>query len=407
VSTGTDGVLFLAWTRTAGRSHEIAAALGGTAHPVFPERLSAKRLVLLRYAYSLVASVGMLIRLRPSTVIVTNPPIVPGLLVRAWATLTRRPYVLDSHPSAFGAKNHRISQRLIGVHRWLARGAAVTMVTTAEWVDTLHRWGAKGLIVHEAPPLWTAGPPHQPPAGSRPRVLFPGVFSGDEPVDLVWEVARVRPEVEFRVTGLKSRCPQRLLRDKPDNITLVGYLDAAAYAAEVDGSHAILALTTEPTSVMRCGYEAVYSRRPLIVSGWPAGRDAFPHAVHTSNDAGHLASAVDLVLSPAWRDTALLDLALKEQTYRWNQQLDALRSATSATSSGMPAAGPRRPAGKASPGYLACRGGPPGQAARRHPAALVRRDTVAAHRARDLVRGGLPDAGEVLGRGRARGACGD
>lgn len=329
------GVLFLAWTRTSGRSQEIATALGGDARPIFSERLSAKRLVLIRYAYSLVTSIGVLIRLRPSAVIVTNPPIIPGLLVRGWSAVTRRPYVLDSHPSSFGAKNHRISQRLIGVHRWLARGAAVTMVTTQEWVDTLASWGAEGLIVHEAPPLWSVGPLPRAAEGVRPRVLFPGVFSGDEPVDLVWQVARLRPDVEFRVTGLTSRCPEHLFRDKPDNVTLVGYLDTAAFAAEVDGAHAVLALTTEPTSVMRCGYEAVYSRRPLIVSDWPAGQDAFPHAVHASNDAESLASAVDLALSPAWRDEALLDLALKEQTYRWNQQLDALRSATSATSSGM------------------------------------------------------------------------
>lgn len=336
--TGADrrrvgGVLFLAWTRTSGRSHEIAAALGGHARPVFPVRLSARLLFPVRYAYCLVVSIGVLLELRPSSVIVTNPPVFPGLLVKLWSVLTRRPYVLDSHPSSFGAKDHRISQRLIGVHRWLARGAAVTMVTTQEWVDTLNGWGARGLIVHEAPPLWTVGPLPARSEGTRPRVLFPGVFSGDEPVDLVWAVARLRPEVEFRVTGLRSRCPEHLIPDLPANITLVGYLDAAAFAAEVDGAHAVLALTTEPTSVMRCGYEAVYSRRPLIVSDWPAGRDAFPHAVHAPNDAERLASAVDLALSPAWRETALLELALKEQTYRWNQQLDALRSAFSAPSS--------------------------------------------------------------------------
>lgn len=340
MSTGRgSGVLFLAWTRTAGRSYEIAAALGGQARPIFSERLADKRLFPIRYAYSLVVSVAELVKLRPSAVIVTNPPIVPGLLVRAWAAITHRPYVLDSHPSSFGAKNHRISQRLIGVHRWLARGAAVTMVTTQEWVDVLAGWGAKGLILHEAPPLWTAGPLRDPAPGARPRVLFPGVFSGDEPTDLVWQVARLRPDVEFRVTGLRSRCPEQLLRDLPENVTLVGYLGSQDYAAEVDGAHAVLALTTEPTSVMRCGYEAVYSRRPLIVSDWPAGQEAFPHAVHAPNDAEALASAVDLALSPAWRDEALLDLALKEQTYRWNQQLDALRSATSATSSATRAAG--------------------------------------------------------------------
>jgi hypothetical protein len=336
-------VLFLAWTRTAGRSHEIAAALGGNARPIFSERLADKRLFPIRYAYSLLVSIAVLVRLRPSAVIVTNPPIVPGLLVRAWSRITGRPYVLDSHPSSFGAKNHRISQRLIGVHRWLARGAAATMVTTQEWVDVLAGWGAKGLILHEAPPLWTVRPLQETASGVRPRVLFPGVFSGDEPTDLVWQVARLRPDAEFRVTGLRSRCPEQLIRDLPENVTLVGYLGPQDFAAEVDGAHAVLALTTEPTSVMRCGYEAVYSRRPLIVSDWPAGQDAFPHAVHAPNDAEGLASAVDLALSPAWRDEALLDLALKEQTYRWNQQLDALRSATSATSSATRAAAGNSP----------------------------------------------------------------
>jgi hypothetical protein len=236
--------------------------------------------------------------------------------------------VLDSHPSSFGAKNHAVSRRLIAVHRWMARRAATTMVTTHDWVSVLESWGAHGTILHEAPPLWTT---QALPEVSGRRVLFPGVFAGDEPVEAVVELARLMPDITVRITGDIAKCPERIRANLPANVTLAGYLDAVAFAAEVDAADAILALTTEPTSVMRAAYEAVYSRRPLIVSDWDAGKDAFPHAIHTENDAQKLVAAVETALG-AGRDEALLDLALKEQTRRWNQQLENLQLAISVRS---------------------------------------------------------------------------
>lgn len=321
------GVLFLAWTRTSGRSLEIATALDGEAACVMPATLSARRLVLVRYAVSAVLTLVVLARRRPACVIVTNPPVVPALLVRAWTTVAGGRYVLDSHPSSFGAKDHRVSQRLIGVHRWLARGAAATMVTAQVWVDVLASWGAVGLVVHEAPPLWSTRALRGP---SGRRVLFPGVYAGDEPIDVVLEVARRRPDLQIRVTGDLRRCPDRVTRALPANVVLLGYLASEDFAAEVDAADVVMVLTTEPTSVPRAGYEAVYSRRPLVVSDWPVARDAFPRALHAPNDADALAAALDAAQSGPQRDPLALDRALAHQEERWNTQLDALRRVTSA-----------------------------------------------------------------------------
>lgn len=328
-------VLFVAWTRTSGRSHEIAAALGGRAVCVMPTRFGAGRLVLVRYAYSAAATLRALARYRPTSVIVTNPPVVSALVVRAWTALAGGGYLLDSHPSSFGAKDHRLSQRLLPVHRWLARGAVTTMVTAQVWVDVLASWGAAGTVVHEAPPLWTTSPLTGP---SRGRVLFPGVFAGDEPIDVVLEVARRRPQLQIRVTGDLRRCPERVREQLPPNVRLLGYLPTPAFAAEVDAADVVLVLTSEPTSVARAGYEAVYSRRPLVVSDWPVAREAFPCAVHAPNEAQALAEALDRAQTSNARAAGALDAALAAAEERWSQQLDALRRATS------------RPAGRAAGG---------------------------------------------------------
>lgn len=340
-------VLFIAWTRNSGRSDDIAGALGGRARCIYPERLADRRLVLLRYAVSAVRTLVHLVADRPGAVIVTNPPVVPGVLVRAWSTLTGRPYVLDSHPVAFGAKDNAVARRLMGVHRWLARGARTTLVTTVDWVEVLTGWGAHGTVVHEAPPAWAPDVARSRPGGpatgatpgvGRRRVLFPGVFASDEPFDVVLEVARRLPDVDFHVTGDPARCPAHLREALPANVTLVGFVPILRFAAEVEAAHVVMALTTERTSVVRAGYEAVYSHRPLVVSDWPAAREAFPSAVFSGHDPDALVEALREAFTAHRQAPAVLAAAAAQQTQRWDAQAAALLARLS----------PAAPAGEAS-----------------------------------------------------------
>lgn len=304
----------------------MAAALGGRAvHVYFPGLTTGVPRNLLRFGLSAVVTAGHLLARRPAAVIVTNPPVVPGLLATAYGALTHRPVVLDSHPTSFGAKGHSLSRRLLPLHRWMARRASAVMVTTGHWVREVDSWGGRGLIVHEAPPRWTVSD-HQRRPGARPRVLFVGVFASDEPIEVVVEAARALPDLDVHVTGDPRRCPPQLRDSMPGNVRLVGFLGPDEYRQAVQDADVLLVLTTEPTSVVRAGYEAVYARRPLVVSDTPVLREVFPEAVHTANQAGDVAGALRTALSLAG-EPERLNAALDLQESRWDDQLTQLRAA--------------------------------------------------------------------------------
>lgn len=321
----TPSVSVITWQRHPSRAEEMAEALGGEAvHVYFPHLTSGVPRNLLRFALSTVVTSAHLLLRRPASVVVTNPPVVPGLLATAYGAVTGRPVVLDSHPTSFGAKDHAVSRRLLPLHRAMARRAAAVMVTTDHWVREVDSWGGRGLVVHEAPPRWTVAE-LAPRQQRRPRVLFVGVFASDEPVEEVVGAARAAADLDVHITGDPRRCPPDLLGSLPPNVTLTGFLDADDYRRAVEEADVVLVLTTEPTSVVRAGYEAVYARRPLVVSDTPVLREVFPGAVHTENSAGAIAEALRAALTADGPDrrAAALDL----QQVRWADQLTRLRAA--------------------------------------------------------------------------------
>ena len=81
-------LLYIAWTHVGGRSAEIAASLGGEARNVYFPSLKSGWRVPLRYVLSAVVTVALLVRHRPRSVIVTNPPIFPAP-IRTGGTIDR------------------------------------------------------------------------------------------------------------------------------------------------------------------------------------------------------------------------------------------------------------------------------------------------------------------------------
>lgn len=334
------GLVFVTWQRHAGRAEEMAAALGGDAVQVHPAGPGGRRLpVLARYALSAVLTGAELLRRRPSAVVVVNPPVVPGAVVAGYCALTGARFVLDSHTSSFGVKENRVARAVLPLTRLLARRADAVMVAAPEWAGQVARWGGRGLVVHEAPPRQELLAPVR---HERPVVLFVGIFAADEPVEEVVGAARLLPGVTFRVTGDLERCPAPLRAAAPANVEFVGFLGAADYWAQVREATALIALTTEPTSVMRAAYEAVYAGRPLVVSDWPLLRELFPAAQHAPNTAEGIAAAVARAVEPEAAQGVQRAHAL--QAARWRAQRDELLAVL-----GRARSAPQPPAGAAQP----------------------------------------------------------
>ena len=321
-------VVYLAWSVNRGRVVELGDLLDAHPRLFYPRLLAGRRLKVVRYLVSVLWTGLVVLRERPTVVVVINPPVLAAASVVAFARLSGAVVVLDSHPGGFGAQGDRLSAALQPLHRWAVRRARATLVTGEHWAGVVTQWGGRPLVVHEPPAPWTA-PGHtgalSGPVG-RAQVLFLGTYGRDEPVGELVEAARLLPEVELRVTGDPGAAPPGLLDELPSNVRLLGYLGPAEYQAEVLRADLAVVLTTEPTSVMRAGYEAVYARRPLLVSDWPGLRVVFPHAIHVPNTAQGIADGVRRAVHDLERLRGLAAPAREEQEQRWRAQLAELRS---------------------------------------------------------------------------------
>lgn len=316
-------VVFVAWTSAPERANEIATALGGQAFCHYPMG-HLKAIAPLRYVVSGLLTIVFLVRKRPKAVIVTNPPIFPALIALAYARLTGAPFLLDSHPGGFGLQGDRLSARLQPIVRWVARRARATLVTEASLSATVQSWGGRAQIVHEAPPAWE--PQEATSSQSGAEVLFICTFNRDEPVQAVIDAARSLPGVRFKVTGDLRKSPPGLVETAPENVDFVGFLRGPDYVAALASCDLTIVLTTEPTSVVKAGFETVYAKRPLLVSDWPAAREVFPTAFFVDNTGESIGAALSEALAAYPDIEAKTPGARASQDERWRKQEQALRA---------------------------------------------------------------------------------
>jgi len=318
-------VSFIAWAEDAGRAHEVARALGGEACTLYRLRIVWKPLVPLRYLLNAISTCCYLLSRRPRAVIVTNPPIFPGLIALPYCIATKAPLLLDSHPSAFG--DAPMAKQVASVHAWLARRTATTMVTVPELAEIVTAWGGRADIVHEAPPAHRAAPAH--PLSGRPRILYIGRFAGDEPTAEVVEAARLVPEADVLITGDVRKCPAPLRKSAPANVIFTGFLKGDDYDRALEQADAIMVLTRHPLAVNRGAYEAVYFERPLIISDLPAMTPLFPYATSVSNDSAGIARGIQSAIERHPELVAACPHARALQEQRWQEQLDRLQELVS------------------------------------------------------------------------------
>lgn len=322
-------VAFLTWTVRAGRAKEMAEVFDGKAVVVYPQW--AAGFTPFRYLVSLPLSIARLAWNRPQAVIATNPPVFSALSAWIYCAVTRKPFVMDAHPVAFGAKSNVAGQLMLPLTRFLARRARLTAVTTQSWVDEVEKWGAQSSELHEAPTEEDLKAPEvdvtEDTDRSRPKIFYVGIFGGDEPIDAVISAARACPDYEVIITGDLARAPEGVVESAPDNVTFCGYLNSSDYRTALVGSTVVTSFTTEPTSVMRAAYEAVYAHKPLVITDTPGSDVVFPHAIRVANEAEAIAAGWRSAIERLAELRKVAPDARDLQLSRWNLQRDRLQLA--------------------------------------------------------------------------------
>jgi glycosyltransferase involved in cell wall biosynthesis len=274
--------------------------------------------VLLKYLGQTIQTWRILLREKPDAVFVMSPPVIAGMVVYPYCALRRIPFVIDAHTGAFLDRRWRHFQR---VQRWLCRRASTTIVTNTHLASLLASHGADSTILPDVPVKY----PQCDATFEKPAFTVAVIcsFDYDEPVDVIFDTARVMPDVFFCVTG-DPRKIEKLGLELPPNLRLTGFLDNSNYGQLLRDADVVMALTNGKHKMLRAAYEAIYQGTPIIISDSPMLKKEFDRAaILVENSPSDIVSAIDSMRRnlTAYRDEALQLQRLKQARWQENKRV--------------------------------------------------------------------------------------
>jgi hypothetical protein len=294
--------IFIVWADHSRRAETLAAELDTQVIFLYVHRLKGRWMTPLRYLVQGWKTWHLLERERPDFVLVQSPPIFAPLIVAAWCELRgktslsrlRVPYVIDCHTGTFYDLKWRWALYLL---RLISKRAAATLVTSDDAQGILQSWKVKGILLVDGLPALKSATGTIGSEGEE-RVAVISTFADVEPIAEVFAAARLLPQVTFYVTGDTKRASAKLLAQKPENVTLTGFLQGGTYTALLKNVHGIVILTNQPKDLSCAAYEAVAMAKPAVVSDRSENKHWFTQGfVYVNNTPGAIAAGINKMLN--------------------------------------------------------------------------------------------------------------
>jgi glycosyltransferase involved in cell wall biosynthesis len=242
-----------------------------------------------KYTYQAVQTLRLLFHRRPKIVFMQSPPSFAVLFVYLYCALTDSRFVVDAHSAALQLPVWTWPHWL---HRFLARQAVVTIVTNEYFQQTIQNWGGRALVLHDIPTTFKQAESY--PLDGNFNVMVVNTFSRDEPLCEILAAAANVPDVQFHVTGRKSRASEEALASAPANVHFTDFLPDENYYALMAASQAVMCLTTRDHTMQRGACEALSLGRPILTSAWPLLREYFHEGtVHVPNTSEGIRQGVE------------------------------------------------------------------------------------------------------------------
>jgi len=282
--------VFVSWIDFHGRSEGIARRLGieewadGGGSGPLP----------VRYARLWAATWKYLRRVKPTEVIVMQPPVVALLAVRAAVGRNVR-ICGDLHTGTFYDPKWKWSTRLV---MKLLKAPNISIVTNDALAVKVRELGSEAVVLHDLiesyQPADELGPFEDPALETlteRSYVLVPITYSYDEPLEELAAATHRTPGVTWVFTG---RAPASFVEQcDAANTVFPGFVSREEYLRLLAHANVLLAPTTEEDTMQRAGYEAMCAGKALVTSDTAVLREFFADAALTvPPQAARFASAV-------------------------------------------------------------------------------------------------------------------
>jgi glycosyltransferase involved in cell wall biosynthesis len=303
-----NGAAVVFWGPHSVSTEQFARRLNATCYMI--HYLSWKRpwIAPLKYPPMWLKTWWVLLKQRPSKVLVINTPVFAPLSVYLYCVLAGIPFAMNVHGHTLGGRRWGWSRP---IQQFLSKRAAVSLVGTTEYQQIFNTWGARVLFLEDPPLEIPAKSQGVKTAPSQFRVTVVSTFAGDEPLDLIIQAARRLPDVCFYITGDTTLASQEFLDSAPENVKFPGYLKGNSWWDLLFSSNAIMTLTTNPYSLVSGGTEGMYIGKPLILSRQPALTEYFTkgtvfidHTVDSIIDGVHQARERESILSQESKELA-------------------------------------------------------------------------------------------------------
>jgi hypothetical protein len=259
-------IVFLVWGRQSIRAFGIAKHFAAHLYLLYTCRI--------KHPVLFVKTLQILIKDRPEIIICQSPPITCALIAILYKYLfvgPKKPKVLiDIHTKAITnpwSKN---------VSRLVMRLAFCNIVTNMELQNyVVQKYGLKPVILEDPIPdfseiLSTVGKEDGYKILQKDtfNIAVISSFAYDEPLQVVFDVASQLPDIQFYLTGDKTRINKKFLNQKLDNVIMTGLLEYNIYLDLLRKVNVIIDLTTNDKTMLSGAFEAVALEQPLIISDW-------------------------------------------------------------------------------------------------------------------------------------------
>ncbi len=274
-----------------------------------------------KYTYQAIQTFRLLFRERPEIVFIQSPPSFAVLFVYIYCLLTGGHFVVDAHSAAF---LRPIWTHPAWLYGFIARRAIVTIVTNDYYAQTVQEWGATAMVMRDIPTKFPMNDSFQGLNG-RFSVVMISTFDKDEPIEEVLKAASYLQEIDFYVTGRKSRANAEVLAQAQANVHFTDFLPDESYYALLNSVDAVMCLTTRNHTMQRGACEALSLGKPIITSDWPILRDYFYEGtVHVPNTAEGIRQGVrQMQESYQSYHAGIVDLQ-KQQQQEWASKSEQL-----------------------------------------------------------------------------------
>ena len=284
--------LYIVWKSECFRSAQTAYVLNYSIEYVYPpSSLIWSRNVAFRYLYCSVKTIGLLAFRRPSELSLLNQPFLLAAIAVFYGLVARVPVILDCHSKVYDPEYPALLRRF---YRWASRNVVVNINHNVDDSRIVQSYGGESVIISSIP--FRLPVSHVTEATSKGYVFCVCSFAADEPLNVIIDAAR-GVDAAFYITGNYRKRADELVH-VPDNVRLLGFVEATEYYGLMQSAGVVLTLSNRSRIMQMAVEEALVLGVPVVTNFSPVLQSVLPNGgTFVELDGSAVAEGIKTALS--------------------------------------------------------------------------------------------------------------